>query len=222
MFKDRTEAGQILARELQKRSFEKPVVLALPRGGVPVAFEVARALAAPLDLILVRKIGHPLQPELALGAIVDGDHPEFVLNETVAALTVDREPYLETAKAAALAEIERRRRVYLGNRPQAQVRGHSAIVVDDGIATGATVRAALKALRHKRPKRIILAVPVAPKETIEELRPEVDVIVCLQTPDPFHAIGLYYRDFRPIEDSEVIDLLQAAAAPRTAAGVPTM
>lgn len=210
MFKDRTQAGQALAAALRKRAFDKPVVLALPRGGVPVAIEVARALSAPLDLVLVRKIGHPLQPELALGAIVDGEHPEFVLNEDVAALTRNHSKYLETAKAAALAEIERRRKVYLGGRKQPDVRGCSAIVVDDGIATGATARAAFKALRHKHPKRIVLAVPVAPKETIEALRGEVDEIVCLETPDHFYAIGLFYQDFHPVEDVEVTELLRAA------------
>lgn len=213
MFKDRSQAGQALAHELAKRRFERPVVLALPRGGVPVALEVAQALSAPLDLVLVRKIGHPLQPELALGAIVDGEHPEFVLNEDVAALTGDAGNYLETAKATARAEIERRRKIYLGGRRQAEVRGCSAIVVDDGIATGATVRAALKALRHKHPKRIVLAVPVAPTETIESLRRDVDEIVCLQTPDPFYAIGAFYKDFRPVEDAEVIRLLRAADSP---------
>lgn len=221
MFKDRTQAGQALARALAKRGFERPVVLALPRGGVPVAFEVASSLSAPLDLVLVRKIGHPLQPELALGAIVDGEHPEFVLNKEVAAVTPDRSHYLEAAKADALAEIERRRKVYLGGRRQTEIRGCSAIVVDDGIATGATVRAALKALRHKHPKRIVLAVPVAPKETIESLRREVDEIVCLQTPDPFYAIGAFYADFRPIEDADVIRLLRAAAAPTATAETPT-
>jgi putative phosphoribosyl transferase len=219
MFKNRTEAGKLLARELLMRRLDRPVVLALPRGGVPVAFEVARALSAPLDLLLVRKIGHPLQPELALGAVVDGDHPEFVLNEDVAAVTADRSHYLETAKARALAEIERRRSVYLGGRRQADVNGCSAIVVDDGIATGATVRAGLKALRHKHPKRIVLAVPVAPKDTIEDLRREVDDIVCLDTPHPFYAIGLFYEDFLPVEDATVVKLLRDAdARPATSPG----
>jgi putative phosphoribosyl transferase len=131
----------------------------------------------------------------------------------VAALTGDAGNYLETAKATALAEIERRRKIYLGGRRQAEVRGCSAIVVDDGIATGATVRAALKALRHKHPKRIVLAVLVAPTETIESLRRDVDEIVCLQTPDPFYAIGAFYKDFRPVEDAEVIRLLRAADSP---------
>lgn len=212
MFKDRTEAGQKLARQLLNRRYEQPVVLALPRGGVPVAFEVARALAAPLDLVLVRKIGHPLQPELALGAIVDGEHPEFVLNEDVAAVTDDLSGYLEAAKARALEEIERRRKVYLGGRRQADIQGCSAIVVDDGIATGATVRAGLKALRNKHPKRIVLAVPVAPRDTIDKLRREVDEVICLETPDPFHAIGLFYGDFHPVEDAEVTRLLHAADA----------
>jgi putative phosphoribosyl transferase len=213
MFKDRIEAGQALARQLLKRNFERPVVLALPRGGVPVAFEVARALSAPLDLILVRKIGHPFQSELALGAIVDGDQPDFVLNEDVAAVTDDLSGYLEEAKVGALAEIERRRKVYLGGRSQVEVQDCSAIVVDDGIATGATVRAALKALRNKHPKRIVLAVPVAPRDTIDNLQREVDEIVCLEMPDPFCAIGLFYKDFRPIDDAEVIRLLRAADPP---------
>jgi putative phosphoribosyl transferase len=212
MFKDRTEAGKTLARELRKRAFDKPAVLALPRGGVPVALEIARALAAPLDLVLVRKIGHPLQPELALGAIVDGEHPELVLNEEVAAVTPDLAHYLEAAKTTALAEIDRRRKVYLGERPQVDMRGRSAIVVDDGIATGATVRAALKALRHQHPKRIVLAVPVAPRDRLESLRREVDEIVCLDTPEPFYAIGSFYKDFRPIEDADVIRLMRAADA----------
>lgn len=213
MFADRAEAGRKLAQRLQGLTLPRPVVLALPRGGVPVALEVARALSAPLDLLLVRKIGHPLQPELAMGAIVDGDHPELVLNEAFDAAAIDYSSYLETAKAAALAEIERRRALYLGGRQPVDVAHATAIVVDDGIATGATVRAALKALRHRHPRRSILAVPVAPAETLAALRNEVDDVVCLGTPAPFHAVGQFYADFRQIDDEEVMRLLSLAAMP---------
>lgn len=216
VFRDRTEAGLALAAALVPRRFEKPVVLALPRGGVPVALEVARALAAPLDLILVRKIGHPEQPELALGAVVDGVHPELVLNPDVAARTAGLEDYLSRARPAALAEIERRRKAYLGQRAAVDVGGAVAIVVDDGIATGATVRVALKALRQRRPARIVLAVPLAPRETLEALRCEVDEIVCLDTPEPFFAVGQAYLDFRAVDDAEVVRLLREADALRPA------
>lgn len=212
MFSDRSEAGRRLAERLMGLPLQRPVVLALPRGGVPVALEVARALCAPLDLLLVRKIGHPLHPELAMGAIVDGDHPELVLNETFDAASLDYSAYLETAKTAALAEIDRRRALYLGARRPVDVAHATAIVVDDGIATGASVRAALKALRHRHPRKIILAVPVAPAETLEALRREVDDVVCLGTPKPFHAVGQFYSDFRQVDDQEVIRLLALATA----------
>jgi putative phosphoribosyl transferase len=210
MFRDRTEAGQLLAQRLASRAYPRPVVLALPRGGVPVALEVARALSAPLDLLLVRKIGHPLQPELALGAIVDGDHPEMVINPQFDDVAIAHAEHVATARDAALKEIERRRLLYLGAQQPVDVAHATAIVVDDGIATGATVRAALKALRHRNPHRIVLAVPVAPADTLEALRPEVDEIICLDTPDPFFSVGQFYRDFRQVDDAEVIRLLAAS------------
>jgi putative phosphoribosyl transferase len=212
-FRDRTEAGQLLAQRLASRAFLRPVVLALPRGGVPVAVEVARALSAPLDLLLVRKIGHPLQPELALGAIVDGDHPEMVINRQMEDVAIVHAEHVATAKAAALAEIERRRLLYFGVRKPVDVAHATAIVVDDGIATGATVRAALKALRHRHPRRIVLAVPVAPADALEALRPEVDEIICLDTPDAFFSVGQFYHDFRQVDDAEVIRLLKVLDTP---------
>lgn len=211
MFQNRSEAGQKLGQALKGFSFPRPVVLALPRGGVPVALEVARVLSAPLDLVLVRKIGHPLHSELAMGAIVDGDHPELVLNETFDDAAIDYSSYLETAKAAALAEIERRRALYLEGRQPVDVANATAIVVDDGVATGATVRVALKALRHRHPRRIVLAVPVAPANTLETLRREVDDVVCLATPEPFRAVGQFYADFRQVDDQEVMRLLALVA-----------
>lgn len=211
-FRDRREAGRKLARRLTQRGYVRPVVLALPRGGVPVAFEVARALGAPLDLVLVRKIGHPLQSELALGAIVDGDRPEFVVNPQLREVAAANPGYVATAQAEALAEIERRRRLYLGGRAPADVAGATAIVVDDGIATGATVRAALKALRRRNAARIVLAVPVAPSDTLEELRAEVDEVVCLQAAEHFMSVGQFYGDFRQVDDAEVMRLLGVAGA----------
>jgi putative phosphoribosyl transferase len=210
-FASRAEAGKLLAERLEKRRFERPVVLALPRGGVPVALEVARALNAPLDLILVRKIGVPWQPELAAAAIVDGERRELVLNEEVMAMTGVGKDEIERLAAKQLAEIERRRALYLKDRQPVSVAGSTAIVVDDGIATGTTVKAALQALRKRNPKRLVLAVPVAPPDTIEELRSYVDEIVCLEQPEPFYAIGAFYRDFHQVDDEEVVEMLAASA-----------
>jgi putative phosphoribosyl transferase len=211
-FADRAEAGRRLAKRLGRFRTEQPLVLALPRGGVPVGFEVAQALDAPLDLILVRKIGAPFQPELAIGAVVDGDHAETVLNhELVADLRIS-DAYLERERTRQLEEIERRRRLYAAGRPRIEPRDRTAIVVDDGIATGATVEAALHAVRRAGPKRLVLAVPVAPPDTIERLRPQVDEIECLMTPAWFGAIGAFYTDFRQLSDAEVIALLERAAA----------
>lgn len=207
IFADRTEAGRTLAERLAEKKYENPVVLALPRGGVPVAIEVARELDAPLDLVLVRKIGVPYQPELALGAVVDGGHPEVVINEDVRQISGVSDDEFEKAKLRELAEIERRRGVYLQGRDRIPIKDITAIVIDDGIATGATVRAALKALRRGKPKKLVLAVAVAPRETIERLQTEVDEIICLETPEPFYAIGLHYRDFGQVSDEEVVALL---------------
>jgi putative phosphoribosyl transferase len=210
-FADRTEAGRRLADALQPFGDQQPVVLALPRGGVPVAYEVAKALRAPLDLVLVRKIGAPFQPELAVGAVVDGERPELVVNRDVVDEYSIPESYLENERRRQLEEIERRRQLYLASRPRAQVRDRTAIVIDDGIATGATMEAALLATRRADPRRLVLAAPVAPPDTLERLRPQVDAVVCLMVPDFLGAIGSFYRDFRQLEDDEVIRLLEQAA-----------
>jgi putative phosphoribosyl transferase len=211
VFTDRTEAGRRLAQHLERFKDQQPVVLALPRGGVPVAYEVAKALEAPLDLVLVRKIGAPFQPELAIGAVVDGERPELVINREVVDEYRIPESYLESERRRQLEEIERRRQLYLTGRPRVPVRDRTAIVIDDGIATGATMEAALHATRRAGPKRLVLAVPVAPPDTLERLRPEVDEVVCLMVPAFLGAIGSFYRDFRQLDDGEVIELLRQAA-----------
>jgi putative phosphoribosyl transferase len=213
-FANRAEAGRLLAERLVALKLPTPrVVLALPRGGVPIAAIVARALHAPLDLLLVRKIGLPWQPELALAAVVDGERPEIVVDEAVQAYSDVEPDYIEKQAIVELREIARRRALYLRGRAAVPVAGCTAIVVDDGIATGTTVRAALKALRRRNPARLVLAVPVAPSDTLAELRNEVDQIVCLAEPYPFEAIGLHYRDFHQVPDDEVLAALDAAAAP---------
>jgi predicted phosphoribosyltransferase len=184
------------------------VVLALPRGGVPVAAEIATALHAPLDLILVRKIGLPFQPELAMGAVVDGDPPLVVRNEGVIQLADIDEADFNAVYERELEEIGRRRERYLGNRKRAMIAGRTAIVVDDGIATGATTRAALRATRGRNPKQLILAVPVAPTESLAAMREEADQVVCLEDYSDFGAIGYYYSDFRQVSDEDVIEVLQ--------------
>ena len=210
-FANRTIAGRALAQDLSRMAYAGPVVvLALPRGGVPIGAEVARMLGAPLDLLLVRKIGAPWQPELAVAAVVDGVPPDIVVDpETLAATGVD-DDYVQAQAQHALHEIERRRGVYLRGRAPVPVEGATVIVVDDGIATGTTVRAALKALRRRNPARLVLAVPVAPSDTLALLRAEVDDIVCLAEPTPFHAIGLHYVDFHQVSDDEVLAALDAA------------
>jgi putative phosphoribosyl transferase len=209
VFENRTKAGAELAERLAGMAFPDPVVLALPRGGVPVARPIADRLEAPLDLLLVRKIGVPWQPELAAAAIVDGERPDLVLNEEVVGLAGLEADEIQSLAAAELREIERRRAAYLGDREPVPVEGRTAIVVDDGIATGTTVRAALIAVRRRKPARLVLAVPVAPVETVEALRPLVDTLVCLSTPDGFMAIGNHYREFHQLSDEEVVHLLAA-------------
>jgi len=206
-FANRAEAGRELAAKLAGYRDQNPVILALPRGGVPVAAEIAAALNAPLDLILVRKIGVPYEPELAMGAVADGDASLVVRNEDVIRHLDIADADFKAACEAELAEIERRRQRYLGNRRRAEVAGRTAIVVDDGIATGATTRAALRATRARKPTRLVLAVPVAPADSLDELRADADDIVCLESHELFGAIGYYYRDFRQISDEEVIDIL---------------
>jgi len=207
-FVDRADAGRQLARALARFASLDPLVLALPRGGVPVAFEVAQALHAPMDLILVRKIGAPGHEEFGIGAVVDGGDPQVVLNEDMVAAARIPASYIKAETERQLLELERRRRVYLGDRRPEPTQGRNVIVVDDGIATGGTIRAALKALRRTGARRTILAVPVASPEALDRLRPEVDEIVCLSTPTPFFAVGLHYRDFGQTSDAEVTGLMK--------------
>jgi predicted phosphoribosyltransferase len=206
-FVDRNDAGRQLAKALASYKRQKPVVLALPRGGVPVATKVAEALNAPLDLLLVRKIGVPFQPELAMGAVVDGPAPLTVRNEDVITLSGVSERDFSAIRDQELAEIERRRKTYLGSRPHPELTARTVIVVDDGIATGATTRAALQAVRMRNPSKLILAVPVAPTDTLQKLRSEADEIICLEDYENFGAIGLFYSDFRQVSDTEVTELL---------------
>jgi putative phosphoribosyl transferase len=219
VFADRSEAGRLLAEQLLRFKDERPVVLALPRGGVPVGFEVARALGAPLDLILVRKIGAPFQPELALGAVVDGGRAETVLNEDIVRELQIPDSYIAEESTRQLEEIERRRELYFAGRARVPVEGCTAIVVDDGIATGATMEAALHATRRASPKRLVLATPVAPPDTLERLRPQADELICLAMPEWFAAIGMFYENFEQLTDEQVVDLLRRATdfgAERTA------
>jgi putative phosphoribosyl transferase len=207
-FRDRSHAGRTLAKALVGYKVQQPVVLALPRGGVSVAGEVCAALNAPLELIVVRKIGVPFQPELAMGAVVDGSTPIIVRNEEVIRLAHIDESTFKAVCDDELAEIERRRQRYLGTKARLEIGGCTAIVIDDGIATGATTRAALRATRTRNPKNLVLAVPVAPTSTLDELRSEADDIVCLKDSEFFGAIGAYYRDFSQVSDEEVIDILK--------------
>lgn len=207
-FEDRVDAGRKLAAALASYKDKAPAVLALPRGGVPVAAEIATALAAPLDLILVRKIGVPGNRELAMGAVVDGATPIVVRNEDVIQLTGTTESEFKAVCDRELEEIDRRRVRYLGGRERVNLAGRTAIVVDDGIATGATMRAALQATRARNPGKLILAVPVAPTDTLVTLRKEVDDLICLEDHEAFGAIGYYYLDFSQISDDEVIEILK--------------
>ncbi|MFP4536692.1 MAG: phosphoribosyltransferase [Dichotomicrobium sp.] len=206
-FRDRREAGRKLGDALGDYRGKNVIVLALPRGGVPVGAEVASALDAPLDVLLVRKIGVPWQPELAMGAVIDGAEPVIVRNEDIIELSGVSEEDFAAASRAQLREIEHRRQRFTGNRARADVADRTAIIVDDGIATGATVRAAIRGLRRDKPERIVLAVPVAPPSTVEELSDEVDDVVCLETPAAFRAISLYYREFNQVSDDEVARVL---------------
>lgn len=207
-FPNRAEAGRRLAAALRAAGHVQPIVYALPRGGVPVAVEVARGLDAPLDLVLVRKIGAPGSPELALGALVEGDPPELVLNEDVRRLTGATEAYLARERARETAELDRRRIRYMADRPHADPGGRTAIVVDDGLATGATMKAALVALRRWGAARIVVAVPVAPASTLGELQGLADEVICLAIPREFYGVGAHYDDFHQLTDDETVSLLR--------------
>jgi putative phosphoribosyl transferase len=209
-FADRAEAGRLLAERLAALRLEAPLVLALPRGGVPVAAEVARALSAPLDVAFVRKIGAPYQPELAVGAVADGVEPEIVLNdELVASLGIDAD-FIAAQARRELASIERRRAEYAPLRPRVDPAGRAVIVIDDGVATGMTMQAALRHLKRRKPARLIAAVPVASRDALEMLEREADEVVCLAAPRDFSSVGAFYRDFGQVSDEEVATLLRAA------------
>jgi putative phosphoribosyl transferase len=188
------------------------VVVALPRGGVPVGAAIARALGVQLGLILVRKIGAPYQPELAVAAVAEGDPPEIVVDEEVQRASGVDAAYVPKEAQRQLQEIARRRHVYLQGRAAPAVVGHTVIVADDGIATGSTMRAALRALRRQRPAALVLAVPVAPADTLFALSAEADRVVCLAQPSPFLAVGRHYVDFHQVDDDEVLAALQQASA----------
>jgi putative phosphoribosyl transferase len=210
IFRDRCHAGQLLAAELAAYAGRSDVlVLALPRGGVPVAFEVARALGAPLDVFLVRKLGVPGHKELAMGALATGG--VRVLNERVVRELGIPDAAIEAVAAEEQRELARRERDYRGDRPAPAVGGRTVILVDDGLATGSTMRAAVAALRRQGPARIVVAVPAAAPATCDQFRAEVDEIVCAVTPEPFYAVGLWYEDFSPTTDDQVRDLLARAA-----------
>jgi putative phosphoribosyl transferase len=214
-FRDRREAGRLLAATLTAYANRPDVlVLALPRGGVPVAYEVARALGAPLDVFLVRKLGVPGHEELAMGAIATGG-VRVINDELVRALRIPDE-MIEAVVAKEQQELERRERLYRGDRPPPDVRGRTVILVDDGLATGATMYAAVKALQQQQAARIVVAVPIASPETCEQLSGEVDDIICAVTPEPFYAVGLWYEDFSQTTDEEVHDLLARAREQVTA------
>jgi putative phosphoribosyl transferase len=216
-FQDRAEAGRKLADAIvEKGAPADPVVFALPRGGVPVAYEVACRLHAPLDLLFVRKIGAPGHPEYGIGAVVDGSNPQTVIDERAAAYSGATADYLESETKEQLAEIERRRAVYLGNRTPIDPAGRNVILVDDGIATGGTVKAGLKGLRQAGTASILLAVPVAPPDTLADLGQEVERIVSLYTPDRFGSVGAHYADFDQTTDEQVIRLLEKEESRRLA------
>src|SRR5437870_5579188 len=210
IYKDRIDAGRQLATRLSNYTNRHDVlILALPRGGVPVAYEVARALHAPLDIFLVRKLGVPGHEELAMGAIASGGIR--VLNEDlVRALRIPAE-VIDAVAAEEQQELKRRERAYRGDRPTPQVRGKTVILIDDGLATGSTMRAAVAALRQQGPARIVVAVPVGAPETCAEFQEEADESICARTPEPFYAVGLWYSDFSQTTDEEVHDLLERAA-----------
>jgi len=218
VFRDRAHAGQILARRLRRYANRPDVlVLALPRGGVPVACEVAQALRAPFDVFLVRKLGVPGQEELAMGAIASGG--VRVLNDEVVHMLQVPEEVIDSVAESEWRELERRERVFRDDRPLPEMRGRTIILIDDGLATGSTMRAAIAALRRQEPARIVVAVPVAAAATAETLRPLVEDLVVLQTPEPFYAVGSWYEDFTQTTDDEVRALLEYAASARTGASV---
>jgi len=218
-FRDREDAGRRLAERLAGYRGESPMVFALPRGGVPVGCEIAHALEAPLDIFIARKLGAPGREEFGIGAVAQGG--VRVLNErAVEALEIPEE-YIERVAKQETEEIERRLLILRGDRPQPEVEGRTAILVDDGLATGVTARAAVEALRRRNPGRLVLAVPVCAARSVEVLRPEVDELVCLEAPSNLMAISLWYQDFYQVEDEQVVELLERARRERKERGGAT-
>ncbi|HWP43652.1 MAG TPA: phosphoribosyltransferase [Blastocatellia bacterium] len=215
LFRDRAEAGRLLGEELKAYAGRPDViVLGLPRGGVPVAFEVARALNAPLDLFLVRKLGVPGHEELAMGAIASGG--VRVLNQDVVQYLGIPDSVIDAVASREQQELERREVSYRGDRPPLDVRGRCVILVDDGLATGSTMRAAVRAIKQQQPARVVVAVPTASSQTCDEFRSEVDEIICARMPEPFYAVGMWYEDFSQTTDEEVKGLLESAGRAETA------
>ncbi len=208
VFRDRTDAGRQLAADLEDLQLDRPVIVGMARGGVPVAFEVARALHAPLDVIVVRKLGHPSQPELGMGAIAEGG--VRVINKALVAQLEVPESLIDQVAAREGAELERRLAVYRGDRSEVQVEGRTVVVVDDGLATGFTALAAVESLRERGAKRVVLAVPVAPPGAVAMLRASADDVVCVEVSERFFGISEWYADFHQVPDEEVIKLLESA------------
>jgi predicted phosphoribosyltransferase len=217
-FEDRRDAGRRLAAKLSRFRDERPVVFALPRGGVPVGYEISRSLGAPLDVFVSRKLGAPDQPEFGIGAVAVGG--VRILNWDVIRRLGIPDDYIERVTARELAEVNRRLRYFRGDRPELQVGGRTTILVDDGLATGVTARAAVAALRRRRPRRLILAAPVCAAQTAKIFLAEVDELICLKTPSDLGAIGFWYRDFEQTTDAEVVQLLEKARNERGATENP--
>jgi putative phosphoribosyl transferase len=213
LFRDRIDAGRQLAEALAGMASRDPVVLALPRGGVPLGLEIARRLRAPLDLLLVRKIGAPGNSEYGIGAVIEGSPPQCVIDEDARRYAGGSDTYIDAEMRRQIDVIAERRALYLAGRKSTALKDRNVIVVDDGVATGSTVRAALKGLRGMGVASVTLAVPVAPAEVVEKLKTEVDSLFCLKTPGDFRAVGDHYRDFRQLTDHEVIASLAEAVQP---------
>jgi putative phosphoribosyl transferase len=203
-FTDRAEAGQVLAKLLADMELDHPLIYALPRGGVPVAVEIAKRLGAPLDLLLVRKIGAPRNPEVALGALVEGADEQIVINEDVRRMSGADEEYIAQAVADQRAELERRKAVYLGDRLRLNPSGRTVIIVDDGLATGATMKAALIGLKRSGPARIVVALPVAPKSALKEIYDQADDVICIYPVTAFQGVGQFYEDFHQLSDDDTV------------------
>jgi len=217
LFKDRRQAGSLLADKLLPFAAANPIVYALPRGGLPIAEEVAQRLKAPLDLILVRKLGAPEHGELAIGAIVDGAAPSTILHQDIIAELAVPKDYIDKTKKTALVEIERRRKLYMKDRPAISPVNRTVIIVDDGLATGATMEAAVAAMRKANAGRIIVAIPVAPQDTLKKLQKTADEVIALETPYPFWSVGGWYQSFPQLTDGDVVEALERSHAAHASA-----